>query len=133
VDGTPPVVMPGTPVTLTANSTDIDREFYAYYRTPRGQHPRATTGFTSTGHAQLKLGGSFENLSWIAPRPILFVTGDRAHSRLFSEQAYKLASGPKELFIVPGAGHVDLYDRVNLIPFDKLTSFFRQHLTGGNQ
>ena len=63
VDGTPPAVMPGTPVALTASSTAIDREFYDYYRTPRGQHPRATTGFTSTSHAQLKLGGSFERLS----------------------------------------------------------------------
>lgn len=132
VDGSQPAVIPGTPITLTASSTAIDREFYDYYRTPRGQHPRATTGFTSTSHAQLKLGGSFENLGWIAPRPILFITGDRAHSRLFSEQAYSLATGPKELFIVPGAGHVDLYDRVNLIPFDKLTTFFRQHLMGGN-
>ena len=133
VDGTQPAVLPGTPVALTSSSTAIDREFYAYYRTPRGQHPRATTGFTSTSHAQLRLGGSFERLSWIAPRPILFVTGDRAHSRLFSEQAYKLATGPKELFIVPGAGHVDLYDRVNLIPFDKLTMFFRQNLGGDSK
>lgn len=132
VDGTQPAVIPGTPVTLTSSSTAIDREFYDYYRTPRGQHPRATTGFTGTSQAQMKLGGSFENLSWIAPRPILLVTGDKAHSRLFSEQAYKLATGPKELFIVPGAGHVDLYDRVELIPFDKLTTFFRQHLTGDN-
>jgi fermentation-respiration switch protein FrsA (DUF1100 family) len=103
------------------------------YRTPRGQHPRATTGFTSTSYAQLRLGGSFERLDWIAPRPILFVTGDKAHSRLFSEQAYKLATGPKELFIVQGAGHVDLYDRVNLIPFDKLTTFFRQSLAGSSK
>jgi fermentation-respiration switch protein FrsA (DUF1100 family) len=133
VDGTQPPVLPGTPVTLTASSTAIDREFYDYYRTPRGQHPRATTGFTSTSQAQMKLGGSFENLSWIAPRPILFVTGDKAHSRLFSEQAYKLATGPKELFIVPNAGHVDLYDRVNLIPFDKLVTFFRTHLGKAEQ
>jgi hypothetical protein len=59
---------------------------------------------------------------------MLFITGDVAHSREFSEDAYRLAAEPKELYIVPGAGHVDLYDRVNLIPFDKLTSFFRTHL-----
>jgi fermentation-respiration switch protein FrsA (DUF1100 family) len=59
---------------------------------------------------------------------MLFITGASAHSTEFSEDAYRLAGEPKELFIVPGAGHVDLYDRVNLIPFDKLTSFFRQHL-----
>jgi fermentation-respiration switch protein FrsA (DUF1100 family) len=59
---------------------------------------------------------------------MLFITGENAHSREFSEDAYRLAGEPKELFIVPGAGHVDLYDRVTLIPFGKLTSFFREHL-----
>ena len=59
---------------------------------------------------------------------MLFITGDSAHSREFSEDAYRLAGEPKELLIVPGAGHVDLYDRVNLIPWDKLTSFFTEHL-----
>jgi fermentation-respiration switch protein FrsA (DUF1100 family) len=59
---------------------------------------------------------------------MLFITGENAHSREFSEEAYRLAGQPKELFIVPGAGHVDLYDRVNLIPFDKLTKFFRDNL-----
>jgi fermentation-respiration switch protein FrsA (DUF1100 family) len=59
---------------------------------------------------------------------MLFITGDKAHSREFSEDAYRLAGDPKELVIVPGAGHVDLYDRVNLIPFDNLTTFFRNNL-----
>ncbi|MPN34937.1 hypothetical protein SDC9_182431 [bioreactor metagenome] len=59
---------------------------------------------------------------------MLFITGDQAHSKEFSEDAYKRAAEPKELYYVPGAGHVDLYDRVNLIPFDKLTSFFSKYL-----
>lgn len=130
VDGAQQNVAPGTPERLTEASTAIDREFFDYYRTPRGQHPRATTGFLPTGQAQMTLQSAFDHLDWISPRPVLFITGDQAHSRHFSEQAYRLASGPKELFIVPGAGHVDLYDRVNLIPFDKLTTFFRQNLTG---
>ena len=70
----------------------------------------------------------FNDIETISPRPMLFITGDQAHSREFSEDAYKLAAEPKELVWVPGAGHVDLYDRVNLIPFDKLGSFFGQHL-----
>jgi hypothetical protein len=70
----------------------------------------------------------FEDIETISPRPLLFITGDNAHSREFSEDAYERAAEPKELFIVPGAGHVDLYDRVNLIPFDKLTTFFTTHL-----
>jgi hypothetical protein len=59
---------------------------------------------------------------------MLFITGDAAHSREFSEDAYRRAAEPKELYIVPGAGHVDLYDRVNLIPFDKLAAFFTRNL-----
>ena len=59
---------------------------------------------------------------------MLFITGDQAHSREFSEEAYRLAGQPKELVMIAGAGHVDLYDRVELIPFDKLASFFRSNL-----
>ena len=108
----------------------IDREFYDYYRTPRGQHPRATTAFSRTSDAQMMLFWSYQHLNWISPRPVLFITGDRAHSRIFSEHADQRASDPKELFIVPGAGHVDLYDRVKLIPWEKLESFFDKHLAG---
>ena len=119
----------GTPQGLTSASTDIDREFFDYYRTPRGQHPRSTTAFSLTSDAQMSLFWSFQHLTWISPRPVLFITGEKAHSRIFSEHAYKLASEPKELFVVKNAGHVDLYDRVKLIPWMKLQSFFGQHLT----
>ena len=67
----------------------------------------------------------FNDIETISPRPMLFITGDQAHSREFSEDAYKRAAEPKELVWVPGAGHVDLYDRVNLIPFDKLESLLQ--------
>jgi hypothetical protein len=70
----------------------------------------------------------FADIETISPRPLLFITGDKAHSREFSEEAYRLAAEPKELLIVPGAGHVDLYDRVPVIPFDRLTAFFTEHL-----
>ena len=70
----------------------------------------------------------YANIEMISPRPILLVAGENAHSRYYSEDVYKIASDPKELLIVPGADHVDLYDRVNLIPFDKLQAFFNQHL-----
>lgn len=59
---------------------------------------------------------------------MLFITGDEAHSKEFSENAFRRAAMPKELYIVPGAGHVDLYDRVTLIPFEKLGAFFSEHL-----
>jgi uncharacterized protein len=128
VDGAERTMVIGTPEAITDRSTEIDREFYDYYRTPRGRHPRSTTAMTLTSSAPMSLFSAFEHLAWISPRPVLFVTGDRAHSRLFSEQAYERASRPKELYVVPNAGHVDLYDRANLIPWDKLTAFFTHHL-----
>ena len=64
----------------------------------------------------------------IAPRPILLVAGDAAHSRYFSEDAYKAAAEPKELLIIPNANHVDLYDRLDKIPFDAIVRFFDAHL-----
>ncbi len=70
----------------------------------------------------------FADIETISPRPMLFIAGEHAHSREFSDEAYRLAAEPKQLVIVPGAGHVDLYDRVNVIPFDKLTAFFRINL-----
>ena len=64
----------------------------------------------------------------ISPRPILLIHGEKAHSRYFSETAYAAAAQPKELLIVSGASHVDLYDKKDAIPFDKLQAFFTQHL-----
>ncbi len=109
-------------------------DYHDYYKTPRGFHPRAVN---SNGSWTVTNPLSFMNmpiLSYIkeiSPRPVLFVHGENAHSRYFSETAYAAAAQPRELVIVPGANHTDLYDRVDVIPFDKFTSFFRQHLAGG--
>ncbi len=65
----------------------------------------------------------------IAPRPVLLIHGENAHSRYFSEDAYEAAAEPKELMIIPGASHVDLYDKTDVIPFDTLQTFFGQHLS----
>jgi fermentation-respiration switch protein FrsA (DUF1100 family) len=118
----------GTPETITEDSPDVAKEFYDYYRTPRGQHPRSTTEMSLTSNGALMRFYPFQNLEWISPRPVLLIHGEVANSRYFSEDAFQRAAEPKELFIVPGAGHVDLYDRVDLIPWDKLTSFFEQSL-----
>lgn len=72
----------------------------------------------------------FNDIETISPRPMLFISGDAAHSREFSEDAYQRAGQPKELYWVKGAGHVELYDRTNLIPFEKLTTFFQHGLAG---
>jgi fermentation-respiration switch protein FrsA (DUF1100 family) len=137
VDGGEVVYNLGTPLSITNSSTAVDREFYDFYRTSRGEHtppgsaPNVTTGSAMTSQSNLMNFYPFKDIDTISPRPMLFITGDQAHSREFSEDAYRLAAEPKELHWVAGAGHVDLYDRVELIPFGKLTRFFRENL-GGN-
>ncbi|MGH8435212.1 MAG: alpha/beta hydrolase [Pseudomonas sp.] len=122
----------GTPLKLTGNP--IGDEFYDFYRTPRGEvtpagtSPQTTTMPTQTSNVKFMNFYPFNDIETLSPRPLLFITGSAAHSREFSEDAFKRAAEPKELLIVPGAGHVDLYDRVNLIPFAKLTEFFQSNL-----
>jgi fermentation-respiration switch protein FrsA (DUF1100 family) len=117
------------PEVLPADANAIVREFFDYYRTPRGAHPRATTAMAMSGNASYLHFRPFDHVNMISPRPVLLIAGANAHSRFFSEQAFAKAAEPRELFLVPGAGHVDLYDRVNLIPWEKLDGFFRRHLT----
>ena len=68
------------------------------------------------------------NIAEIAPRPMLLIHGEKAHSRYFSEAAFAAAAQPKELLIIPGANHVDLYDRLDKIPFDRMAAFFETNL-----
>lgn len=124
----------GTVHEITEKSNPIEREFYDFYRTERGEFTPAgsskelTTHPTFTSNVKFMNFYPFEDIETISPRPMLFITGSEAHSREFSEDAYRRAAEPKELYIVPKAGHADLYDRVKLIPFDKLESFFKQSL-----
>jgi fermentation-respiration switch protein FrsA (DUF1100 family) len=122
----------GTPLKLTGNA--VGDEFYDFYRTHRGEvtpagaSPQTTTMPTLTSNVKFMNFYPFNDIETISPRPLLFIAGAQAHSREFSEDAYKRAAEPKELLIIPDAGHVDLYDRVNLIPFAKLTTFFKSTL-----
>ncbi|MGM3173019.1 alpha/beta hydrolase [Dickeya lacustris] len=124
----------GTVHKIEADTPDVQKEFYDFYRTPRGEFtpkgssPQVTTHPTLTSNVKFMNFYPFNDIETISPRPMLFITGDNAHSKEFSEDAYKRAAQPKELYIVPGAGHVDLYDRTGLIPFAKLTSFFKANL-----
>ncbi len=127
----------GTTHVLNSETHPIQREFYDFYRTPRGQFtpkgssPKHTTHPTLTSNVKFMNFYPFNDIETISPRPMLFITGEIAHSREFSEDAFKRAAEPKELVVIPGAGHVDLYDRVKLIPFDKLANFFTLHLAHG--
>lgn len=106
-------------------------DYHDYYAKPRGYHPRAVNSlnaWTQTTPLSFMNMPILTYIAEISPRPVLFIHGEKAHSRYFSETAYAAAAQPKELMIIPGASHVDLYDRVDVIPFDKMTSFFKQHL-----
>ncbi|GKZ21298.1 hypothetical protein AbraIFM66951_000814 [Aspergillus brasiliensis] len=122
----------GTPNVRTSNP--VDREFYDFYRTVRGEVTPPGTTSELTTHSTMTSNVKFmnfyplEDLDVISPRPLLFISGDQAHSREFSEAAYRGAREPKELLWVPGAGHVDLYDRVELIPWERITGFFGRNL-----
>lgn len=124
----------GTVHTLDENTPSIQREFFDFYRTPRGEYtpkgssPKLTTHPTLSSNTKFNNFYPFNDIETISPRPMLFITGDRAHSKEFSEDAYERAAKPKELYYVANAGHVDLYDRLDLIPFDKLEAFFTEYL-----
>lgn len=126
--------IPGTVNKLDDSTPAIQREFFDFYRTERGGYTPQGEKEDLTTKPLLSSIGKFMNfypfndIETISPRPMLFITGDQAHSKEFSEDAWKRAAQPKELYVVPGAGHVDLYDRTDLIPFGKLTSFFKANL-----
>lgn len=124
----------GTPHQISEDSHPIAKEFYDFYRSERGAYTPANTTEALTTHPTLTSSMKFMNfypfndIETISPRPMLFITGENAHSIEFSQEAYAKAGLPKELYIVPKAGHVDLYDRTALIPFEKLTEFFSNNL-----
>lgn len=123
-EGAEPLIRFGTPEQLPDNASPVQKEFFGYYRNKeRGYHPRYL-GTRYTSQAALMNFYPFAMIKEISPRPLLFIAGENAHSRYFSEDAYRQANEPKELYIVPDANHVDLYDQMDKIPFDKLTDFF---------
>lgn len=107
------------------------KDYYAYYKTPRGYHERSgnsNDGWNVTGTISF-LNQPILSMAGEIDAPVLLVHGEKAHSRYFSEGAYQLLQGDnKELMIIDGASHVDLYDNFEAIPFDKLESFFSDNL-----
>ena len=117
---------------LPDDAPQFVKDYYAYYKTPRGYHKRSlnsNNGWNKTSSL------SFINMPLLAysdeiRSAVLMIHGEKAHSRYFSEDAFKKLKGDnKELLIIPWASHVDLYDnQANVIPFDKIESFFREYL-----
>lgn len=119
------------PEQLTGKEPEFVQGYVNYYKTERGFHSRS---INSNGSWTMTTPISFMNMpiltyiKEISPRPVLIIAGEKAHSRYFSEDAYKAANEPKELMIISGAVHTDLYDKTDIIPFDKLESFFKENL-----
>ena len=121
----------GVPNTLPADAPWFVKDYFDYYKTPRGYHIRSLNsneGWNATSSL------SFMNMPILAysdeiRSAVLIIHGEKAHSRYFSEDAFKKLKGDnKELLIIPGAVHTDLYDRKDIIPFDRLEAFFKANL-----
>jgi uncharacterized protein len=126
-----PALAGGLPETLDGIDDPVIRMYFDYYKTDRGFHGRSvnsTTGWTVTNPLSFMNMPLLTYIEEISPRPMLLIAGENAHSRYLSEDAYEAATEPKELMIIEGADHVDLYDQLDVIPFDRLQSFFQQYL-----
>ncbi|KAB8154342.1 alpha/beta hydrolase [Kordia sp. TARA_039_SRF] len=121
----------GLPNELSGDEPQFVKDYYDYYKTDRGFHPRSINSNSSwaiTSPISLMNMPIMTYIEEISPRPILVIAGEKAHSRYFSEDAIKTAAEPKELIIIPNTVHTDLYDKVDIIPFEKLTTFFTENL-----
>ena len=132
--GAKPVYTGGTVTELKPDTDAMQREFYAFYRTsrgeftPKGADPKTTTMPTLSSNVKFANFYPLADLNRVSPRPMLFITGDAAQSKMFSEMAFQAAAEPKELFYVKGASHTDMYDNADKIPFAKLVEFYRANL-----
>lgn len=120
--------VPYPDVAALPETDPITNEWQRFYAVPRGFHPNARGNFTTTSNLAMLQFEALRYVKEISPRPILFVYGDRAHSRSFSEVAYEKAAEPREKYIVEDCKHIDLYDRVDKIPFEKIAEFMRENL-----
>ena len=125
------LIAQGLPDKLTGKEPQYVQDYFNYYKTERGFHPRS---INSNGGWNTTSSLSFINMPILAysseiKTPVLMIHGEKAHSRYFSEDAFKKLKGDnKELLIIEGANHTDLYDNMEKIPFDKITEFFNKNL-----
>ncbi len=122
---------PGLPEKLTGEEPQFVQDYYGYYKTPRGFHKRS---INSNGNWNVTSSLSLLNMPILQysdeiQSAVLIIHGEKAHSRYFSEDAFKKLKGEnKELYIIPEANHVDLYDNLEKIPFDKIETFYKEYL-----
>lgn len=129
--GAPIAGAPGLPDKLTGEEPQFIQDYFNYYKTKLGFHPRS---INSNGHWNVTSALSLITQPILAysdtiKSPVLMIHGEKAHSRYFSEDAFKKLTGDnKELMIIPNANHTDLYYKMDVIPFDKMEQFFKTNL-----
>lgn len=129
--GEPPRIIKLLPTsTPPADAPQFVRNAYDYYNTPRGQHPNATGNFYYTSTLRQLEFYPFAQIQLLSPRPLLLIAGSKAQSLYFSQEAYDLAQEPKELYILDGATHFDLYDKDEFVTpaVERLAQFFTDNL-----
>lgn len=126
-------VVPDSAASSTENTPQLYREGYDYYRTPRAQHPNSPNRYVFSSLPLQMAFFPFDQLDTISPRPLLVIAGSKADTLFWSEEVYKKAKEPKELHIVKGATHIDMYDRPQFVTpaVAKLTAFFDSHVGQG--
>ena len=123
-------VVPDSAASFTESTPQLYREGYDYYRTARAQHPNSPNRYVFSSLPQQMAFFPFEQLDTISPRPLLVIAGSRADTLFWSREVYEKAREPKELHVIEGATHIDMYDRPQFVTpaVGKLAEFFGRHL-----
>jgi len=124
-------VVPDSEAEFTAQTPESYRQGYDYYRTARARHPNSPNRYVFTSLAAQMAFFPSQNIEALSPRPLLMIVGERADTRFWSEEVIGKVSAPKELFVIPDAAHLDLYDRPQFVApaVDKLARFYRDALS----
>jgi fermentation-respiration switch protein FrsA (DUF1100 family) len=128
-------IVPNTPEEVPKDAPTLFREGTDYYRTPRAQHPNSQNWFLLRSIDRIAEYSSYEHADMISPHPLLMIAGTKADTRYFSEMAIEKAKEPKELFLIEGATHIDMYDRDKYVSpaVEKMSIFFKQYLQYGRK
>jgi uncharacterized protein len=123
-------IVPNTPEEIPKDAPTLFREGTDYYRTPRAQHPNSQNWMLTRSIDKIAQYSSYEHVDMISPHPLLMIAGSNADTSYFSENAIKKAKDPKELFLIEGATHIDMYNRDKYVSpaVEKMSSFFNQYL-----
>ncbi len=115
---------------IDENTSVIQKEAYEYYRTSRCQYPTSVNKYLFTSNDKLASFDAFAHIETVSPRPLLFIVGSKADTLYFTEDAFSRAKEPKELYVIDGATHIDLYDKPEFVSqiVNKLVEFFGKSL-----